>query len=78
MPVSRADRARISGIGARSFKAVVKELLTSGRKDVTIAVGTPHPITDAEDRKTLTRLAETEVRRMLVALNRGLPLPATQ
>jgi 1-acyl-sn-glycerol-3-phosphate acyltransferase len=76
MPVSRADRATISGIGSKSFKSVVKDLLTSGVKDVTIAFGTPHPITDTDDRKKLTRIAETEVRRMLVSLNRGLPLPA--
>ena len=75
MPVSRADRATISGIGSKSFKAVVKDLLTSGVKDVTIAFGTPRPITDTDDRKKLTRIAETEVRRMLVSLNRGLPLP---
>jgi 1-acyl-sn-glycerol-3-phosphate acyltransferase len=76
MPVSRADRATVSGIGSKSFKAVVKDLLTSGVKDVTIAFGTPRPITDTDDRKKLTRIAETEVRRMLVSLNRGLPLPA--
>jgi 1-acyl-sn-glycerol-3-phosphate acyltransferase len=27
------------------------------------------------DRKTVTKQAENEVRRMLVALNRGMPLP---
>ncbi len=70
LPVSRNERSGISGMNARGFKAVLTNLLTSGVKDVTIAFGTPIPMTPETDRKVITRQAETEVRRMLVALNR--------
>ncbi len=33
------------------------------------------PLTEGTNRKVLTKAAEIEVRRMLVALNRGQPLP---
>jgi 1-acyl-sn-glycerol-3-phosphate acyltransferase len=70
LPVSRNERSGISGMNARGFKEVVGNLLTSGVKDVTIAFGTPIPMTAQTDRKAVTRQAETQVRRMLVKLNR--------
>ena len=70
LPVSRNERSGISGMNARGFKEVVTNLLTSGVKDVTIAFGTPIPMTAQTDRKVVTSQAETEVRRMLVKLNR--------
>jgi lyso-ornithine lipid O-acyltransferase len=75
MPVSRAERSGISGVSARGFKGILREILSSGTKDVTIVFGKPLPIGPGADRKVLTRWAETEVRRTLVALNRGMPLP---
>jgi 1-acyl-sn-glycerol-3-phosphate acyltransferase len=75
LPVSRTDRPGISGRNMRGFRAVVKNLLTAGVKDVTIAFGAPIPFEPGADRKVVTRLAETQVRRMLVALNRSTPLP---
>ncbi len=77
MPVSRTERVAISGVGAKGFGEVLKGLLRSGVKQVTIAYGTPRLITAGSDRKELTRWAEGEVRRTLVALNRGLPVPAS-
>ena len=70
LPVSRTERSGISGMNARGFKAVVRNLLTSGIKDVTIAFGAPIPLGPETDRKVVTRLAENQVRRTLVALNR--------
>jgi lyso-ornithine lipid O-acyltransferase len=70
LPVSRTERSGISGMNARGFKQVVGNLLTSGVKDVTVAFGTPIPMTAVTDRKVVTKQAETEVRRMLVKLNR--------
>ena len=70
LPVSRTERAGISGINARGFRAVVTNLLTSGVKDVTIAFGAPIPFSADTDRKAVTKVAEDQVRRMLVALNR--------
>jgi 1-acyl-sn-glycerol-3-phosphate acyltransferase len=70
LPVSRNERSGISGMNARGFRAVVGNLLTSPVKDVTIAFGAPIPLGPDTDRKVVTRLAETQVRRMLVALNR--------
>jgi 1-acyl-sn-glycerol-3-phosphate acyltransferase len=75
LPISRNERSGISGMNARGFKAVVANLLTSGVKDVTIAFGRPIPLSEGMDRKVVTRLAETQVRRMLVALNRHEPVP---
>ena len=80
LPVSRNERSGISGMNARGFKAVVTNLLTSGMKDVTIAFGAPIPLGPETDRKVVTKLAEVQVRRMLVALNRhekDLPALAT-
>ena len=80
LPVSRNERSGISGMNARGFKAVVTNLLTSGMKDVTIAFGAPIPLGPETDRKIVTKLAENQVRRMLVALNRHekeLPALAT-
>ena len=57
-------------MNARGFKAVVTNLLTSGMKDVTIAFDAPIPLGPDTDRKVVTKLAENQVRRMLVALNR--------
>jgi 1-acyl-sn-glycerol-3-phosphate acyltransferase len=76
MPVSRTDRSGISGIGAKGFRDVVRNLLTAGTKEVTLAFGPPRPLEPGDDRKLVTKAAENEVRRMLVALNRGQPLPA--
>ena len=70
LPVSRNERSGISGMNARGFRAVVANLLTSGMKDVTIAFGAPIPLGPGTDRKVVTKLAEVQVRRMLVALNR--------
>ena len=78
LPVSRTERSSISGITAKSFREVLRELLGSDVKDVTIAFGTPMPLTEGTDRKVVTKAAENEVRRMLVALNRGLPLPIAE
>ncbi|MBI4923969.1 MAG: 1-acyl-sn-glycerol-3-phosphate acyltransferase [Devosia nanyangense] len=75
LPVSRNERAGISGMNARGFRAVVANLLTSGMKDVTIAFGAPIPLETGTDRKVVTKIAEDRVRRMLVALNRGQPVP---
>jgi 1-acyl-sn-glycerol-3-phosphate acyltransferase len=80
LPVTRNERSGISGMNARGVKAVVANLLTSGMKDVTIAFGAPIPFGPETDRKVVTKLAENQVRRMLVALNRhekDLPALAT-
>ena len=70
LPVSRTERSGISGVNARGLRAVLAGILGSGMKDVTIAFGAPIPMSATSDRKEITRLAETQVRRMLVALNR--------
>ena len=75
LSVSRNDRPGISGLNARGLKAIVTGILRSPVKDVTIAFSPPIPLSEGMDRKVVTRLAETQVRRMLVALNRGEPLP---
>ena len=76
LPVSRTDRPAISGRNARGLKAILASILGSPIKDVTIAFSPPIPLSEGMDRKVVTKLAETQVRKMLVALNRGDDLPA--
>ncbi|HZY49980.1 MAG TPA: lysophospholipid acyltransferase family protein [Devosia sp.] len=70
LPISRNERSGVSGMNARGLKAVLGGILRSGVKDVTIAFGAPIPMSADTDRKAITKLAEDQVRRMLVALNR--------
>lgn len=75
LPVSRNERSLIAWIKSKSVKQNIKEILSGGVKEVTLAFGTPMPLTQGADRKAVTKAAELEVRRMLVALNRGQKLP---
>jgi 1-acyl-sn-glycerol-3-phosphate acyltransferase len=75
LPVSRNERSLIAWIKSKSVKQNIREILTGGVKDVTLAFGTPKPLSQGADRKVVTREAEADVRRMLVALNRGTELP---
>ena len=70
LPISRNERSGVSGMNARGLKAVIAGILGSGVKDVTIAFGAPIPMSAETDRKVITKLAEDQVRRTLVALNR--------
>jgi 1-acyl-sn-glycerol-3-phosphate acyltransferase len=70
LPVSRAERSGISGMNARGLRQVLAGILGSGVKDVTVAFGAPIPLSADSDRKVVTKVAEDQVRRMLVALNR--------
>lgn len=71
MPVSRNERSLIAWIKSKSIGENVREILSGSIKDVTIAFGDPKPLSEADNRKVLTKQAENEVRKMLVALNRG-------
>jgi 1-acyl-sn-glycerol-3-phosphate acyltransferase len=76
LPVSRNERSLIAWIKSKSTIENIREILTVGTKDVTVAFGIPKPLLEGDDRKAVTKAAEIEVRRMLVALNRGTKLPA--
>jgi 1-acyl-sn-glycerol-3-phosphate acyltransferase len=75
LPISLNERNFLRWSKARSFWVNVGRILGSGVKDITIAFGTPIPFAPGDDRKEITRRAEIQVRRMLVALNRRQPLP---
>jgi 1-acyl-sn-glycerol-3-phosphate acyltransferase len=75
MPVSRTDRSYIAWIKSKSIGENIREILTGGTREVTVAFGTPMPLRPGDDRKAITKTAEDDVRRMLVALNRGQKLP---
>ena len=75
LPVGRTDRSLIAWIKSKSIKQNIREILTGGTREVTLAFGTPRPLDAKSDRKLVAKEAENEVRRMLVALNRGTPLP---
>ena len=71
LPITRPERALVAWIKAKSVAENIWDILTSGTRDVTVAFGRPMPLAEGSNRKEITRRAENEVRRMLVALNRG-------
>ena len=75
LPVGRSDRSFIAWIKSKSVKDNIREIFTGGTREVTLAFGQPRALTAAHNRKVVARDAEVEVRRMLVALNRGTTLP---
>jgi 1-acyl-sn-glycerol-3-phosphate acyltransferase len=75
LPVGRTDRSFIAWIKSKSVKQNIREILTGGTREVVLAFGTPRPLSAGADRKKLAKETEGEVRRMLVALNRGTTLP---
>jgi lyso-ornithine lipid O-acyltransferase len=75
LPVGRTDRSLIAWIRGKSVMQNIKEILTGGVKEVTVAFGEPRLMAHGADRKVITKQVEDDVRRMLVALNRGDRLP---
>jgi 1-acyl-sn-glycerol-3-phosphate acyltransferase len=75
LPVGRTDRSFIAWIKSKSVKQNIREILTGGTREVTLAFGKPRLLPAGADRKKLAKETEAEVRRMLVALNRGTALP---
>ena len=75
LPVSRNERSTIAWIKSKSVRQNIREILSAPVKDVTVAFGAPMPLSETADRKAVSKAAENDVRAMLVALNRGLPLP---
>src|SRR5690606_28266300 len=76
LPLSRHERPKIAWVGDMGLGDNFSKILASGPKSVSIAFGAPRPASDG--RKALTRGAESAVRQMLVALNRGGPLPSEE
>jgi 1-acyl-sn-glycerol-3-phosphate acyltransferase len=75
LAVGRTDRALIAWIKGKSVLENIKEILAGGVKEVTVAFGEPRLMAQGADRKVVTKQVEDDVRRMLVALNRGDQLP---
>lgn len=75
LPVGRNERSLIAWIKSKSVKQNIRDILGGPVKDVTVAFGTPRPLRETDNRKLVTKAAENDVRAMLVALNRGRPLP---
>ena len=71
LPITRPERALICWIKSKSIRENIWDILVSGTKDVTVSFGEPMPLAEGSNRKAITQEAEDEVRRMLVALNRG-------
>ena len=76
LPVSRNERSLIAWIKSKSVRQNIAEILSGPVKDVTVAFGIPMALTQSDDRKAVSKAAETQVRTMLVALNRGGAIPA--
>jgi 1-acyl-sn-glycerol-3-phosphate acyltransferase len=75
LPVGRNERSYIAWIKSRTASQNIRNILGSPVKDVTIAFGTPRPLSEKVNRKLVTKAAEDDVRATLVALNRGRKLP---
>ena len=75
LPVGRSERSMIAWIKSKSLGQNIREILGGPRKSVTVAFGTPRPLSQTDNRKLVTKTAEDDVRAMLVALNRGHELP---
>ncbi|WIY52994.1 lysophospholipid acyltransferase family protein [Devosia sp. YIM 151766] len=75
LPVSRNERSLIAWIKSKSVGQNIAEILSGPVKDVTVAFGTPMPLSESDNRKAVSKAAEIQVRAMLVALNRGGKLP---
>lgn len=74
LPLSRHERPNIAWVGDMGLDDNLWQILSSGTKSVSIAFGIP--IAPGADRKALAAKAETEVRKLLVALNRREALPS--
>ncbi len=71
LPITRPERTLICWIKSKTIRENVWDILMSGTKNVTVSFGKPMPLAEGSNRKAITQEAENEVRRMLVALNRG-------
>lgn len=78
LPVSRSERSLIAWIRSKTVWQNIVDILRGGYKEVVVVFGIPHLLAPDDDRKEVTRNAENDVRRMLVALNRSQPLPAVE
>lgn len=74
LPVSRNERSLITWIKTKSMGRNIIDILTGCSKEVVVAFGEPVLLSAGGNRKRLTKDAEEEVRRTLVALNRGKTL----
>ncbi|VAW21002.1 1-acyl-sn-glycerol-3-phosphate acyltransferase [hydrothermal vent metagenome] len=74
LPITRTERSLIAWIKAKSVVENIRDILHSGTKEVVVAFGKPMPLAEGSNRKAISLRAENEVRRMLVALNRGQKL----
>lgn len=77
LPVSRNERGLIGWAKSKSLKQNIREILSGPVKDVTVAFGTPMPLSETDNRKVVSKAAEDQVRAMLVALNRGGKVPVS-
>lgn len=70
-PLSQQDRAALGWNKAVSLGENVRNILSSGTKDVVIVFGKPVALVEGNDRKQIAKFCETEVRNMLIALKNG-------
>ncbi len=71
LQIPRFGRSNLAWNKSVSVKANIKKILNSDVKQVIISFGQPIEIKASDDRKKITKLCEAEVRKTLVALNRG-------
>ena len=76
LPVSRNERSLIAWIKSKSVRQNIAEILSGPVKAVTVAFGTPMPLSAGDARTAVSKAADNQGRAMLVALNRGGALPA--
>jgi 1-acyl-sn-glycerol-3-phosphate acyltransferase len=75
LPLARRDRPRIAWYGHMSLAPHLVRLVSRGGIEVTLIWGEPLAFDEQSDRKTITRLLETEVRRHTALTLRGRSPP---
>jgi 1-acyl-sn-glycerol-3-phosphate acyltransferase len=77
LPVGRGLRERVAWYGDVELIPHLLHVLASGAVDVTVSWGEPTAYDMAADRKAITRVSETSVRRMTIAALRPAPAART-
>lgn len=76
LPMGRTQRPRVAWYGDLEFGPHLKDFIRRNDIDAVVTFGAPLVATADQDRKSMARALEREVRKMTVGILRGRPVPA--
>lgn len=76
LPMGRTQRPRVAWYGDLDFVPHLKDFIRRNDIDAVVSFGAPRVATADQDRKTMARALEHDVRQMTVGVLRGRPAPA--